>query len=360
MSDAVEKAFETYKRARALIEASADLTAKLQAAEQRVKELEAILHSTREQLRLSRQEAIGDLTFYKSAEQTFQQHIDHWLKINNQSGARLNHGVFPLGMVGGWIERATKAESELARLRAENAAMKASYAKGYPGEWGLANDLGERLAGAEKEINLLYEQRGTLTRELEEAREQLARRRTMVEAICGALEFKMYNQMPLAAMELDAVADLCKITAARLVRELAETKAATQAAKEKLADAQRELAEAKKVIQRQDELLYGDDSVPPDSNKSLRAKLDDARKKLAELRARPALVPLPEGAEVVIPCTAREADPTATQLCGDNKRPMRFLTPAEVAKLGTCNCATTGEATIEIVPAGERIQEGDA
>lgn len=44
--------------------------------------------------------------------------VAHWLAVNEQDAARLMHGVFPLGMVLNWIERAEQAEAEVKRLKA--------------------------------------------------------------------------------------------------------------------------------------------------------------------------------------------------------------------------------------------------
>lgn len=57
--------------------------------------------------------SLGNLTTYKAGDKTFQEHIDDWVRINQQDRSKVYHGVFPLGMVGGWIDRALRAEAQL-------------------------------------------------------------------------------------------------------------------------------------------------------------------------------------------------------------------------------------------------------
>jgi hypothetical protein len=46
----------------------------------------------------------------------FAARVNHWLRVNEQDRANLQHGYFPLGMVQRWIERAEEAEAKLKRL----------------------------------------------------------------------------------------------------------------------------------------------------------------------------------------------------------------------------------------------------
>lgn len=47
-----------------------------------------------------------------------QEKVDAWLTANRSDGADVYHGVFPLGMVSTWIERAERAEKKVAATRA--------------------------------------------------------------------------------------------------------------------------------------------------------------------------------------------------------------------------------------------------
>jgi hypothetical protein len=54
--------------------------------------------------------------------------VEDWLAANQKSDADVMWGRFPLGMVKMWMERAEKAESELAALRAQLAEREAAKA----------------------------------------------------------------------------------------------------------------------------------------------------------------------------------------------------------------------------------------
>lgn len=43
-------------------------------------------------------------------------HVDQWIASNHQQRGEVLHGLFPIGMVQRWIERATKAENHLEAL----------------------------------------------------------------------------------------------------------------------------------------------------------------------------------------------------------------------------------------------------
>lgn len=59
--------------------------------------------------------------------------VRYWLEANQREAVDVKHGVFPLGMVQRWVERAEAAEAEIERLRGlrdEAAQMPWSFNKG--------------------------------------------------------------------------------------------------------------------------------------------------------------------------------------------------------------------------------------
>lgn len=62
---------------------------------------------------------LGNLMTFRAGDRTFQERIADWFGSNKRTGEqhKYYHGVFPLGMVGGWIDRAALAERQLAAER---------------------------------------------------------------------------------------------------------------------------------------------------------------------------------------------------------------------------------------------------
>jgi len=69
---------------------------------------------------------LGDLESYRASGKTFQERIDDWLASNKKTGEeqKLQHGFFPLGMVGTWIDRAIGAEADRDRLSSDLSAIR--------------------------------------------------------------------------------------------------------------------------------------------------------------------------------------------------------------------------------------------
>ena len=54
----------------------------------------------------------------------FADHVQHWLAVNEKRRWDVRHGLFPLGMVQRWIERAEAAEADRDSLREELALLR--------------------------------------------------------------------------------------------------------------------------------------------------------------------------------------------------------------------------------------------
>lgn len=67
----------------------------------------------------------------------FVTHVERWLASNEKQSWEVKWGLFPLGMVGRWIERAEEAEAELTRLRE---ALERVYQTGRGPHVGIARE----------------------------------------------------------------------------------------------------------------------------------------------------------------------------------------------------------------------------